>query len=252
MPDSKYLRAVVTTRRELTPELWIVRIQPEEPLNFEAGQYVTIGLPGAERMVERPYSVVSAPHEPELEFFLELVPEGQLTPQLYDVPVGGEVHLRRAAKGRLLFDEASGRPNHLMVATVTGVAPYISMVRRFVSDARQNLPVRYRIAVLEAASTSSELGYDDELAEYAAGHDWFRYIPTVSRIWLDAAWTGERGRAEDIIRKYIDAMQWTGADTTAYLCGNPVMVDNVRGVLIRAGFSKESIKEELFWVQGHS
>ena len=86
-------------------------------------------------MVERPYSVASSPDEPELEFFLELVPGGELTPQLYQVPVGGEVYLRRMAKGRFLYDSKGNHPNHFMVATVTGVAPYVSMVREFVARA---------------------------------------------------------------------------------------------------------------------
>ena len=246
--DSKHVKAVVAKRREINSELWVVRIQPEEKIVFQSGQYVTIGLPASPKMIERPYSVVSAPREEELEFFLELVPHGELTPQLYNVPEGGEVYLRRAAKGRFLLDTASGHPNHFLVATVTGVAPYVSMIRDLLTREAAGQAIVYRLCVLQAASLSGEFGYFDELSALSKAHPWLTYIPTISRAWLDPSWKGEIGRAEDVTRKHLDARGFTAADTTAYVCGNPDMIENVKGVLKRAGFAKESIKEEVYWV----
>lgn len=251
MTDQKHITATVVSRRDISAELWIVRLRPSEPIPFLPGQYVTIGLPGGDRLIERPYSVASSPREPELEFFLELVPGGHLTPHLYDVPVGGEVLIRRAAKGRFLFDSASGRPFHFMVSTVTGVAPFLSMVRDMAAQQAAGDPVPYRIALLEAAGVSRELGYCEELSEHARRFEWFRYIPTISRVWLDPAWRGELGRAEDIVRKYLDALSFTPAETTAYACGNPNMIENVKGVLQRAGFGKDSVKQEVYWLAEH-
>jgi ferredoxin--NADP+ reductase len=245
--ETKYVRGIVTARREITSDLWIVRVAPAEKILFAPGQYATMGLQVGPKMIERPYSLASSPHEPELEFFLELVPGGKLTPHLHEVPVGGEVFLRRSAKGSFFYDERSGHINHFMVATVTGVAPYMSMMRRFLAVAGEGKPVAGQVTVIFAASVSEELAYHDELSRYAAEHAWFHYIPTVSRIWLDPAWNGERGRAEDIARKYLDQFGFTAADTTAYVCGNPTMGSNVRGVLQRNGFAKEAIKEEQYW-----
>jgi ferredoxin--NADP+ reductase len=135
-----------------------------------------------------------------------------------------------------------------MVATVTGVVPYVSMVRDLAWRLGQGRPVAQRLLVLEGASFSNELGYDLELIATSKERSWLQYMPTVSRAWLDSAWTGERGRAEDVVRKYLDLCAWTASDTTAYLCGNPIMVENVRGILARAGFPSGSIREELFWV----
>ncbi|MFB3776710.1 MAG: FAD-binding oxidoreductase [Bryobacteraceae bacterium] len=248
MNDSKYMIGRITERREVTNDLWIVRLRPAEPIAFRPGQYVTVGLPGIPRMVERAYSVASSPDEPELEFFLELVPGGELTPQLYHVPVGGEVFLRRSAKGRFNYDDKSGHPNHLMVATVTGVAPFVSIVRSIAARVARGEPMTDRVVLLQAASLRQELGYFEELTAMAERHAWLRYVPSLSRIWLSSEWTGERGRAEDIVRKYLDQSGFAAGDTTAYVCGNPDMVENVKGVLRRAGFPKESIKEEAYWV----
>ena len=163
-----------------------------------------IALPDGERMIERPYSVASSPRERELEFFVELVHEGKLTPQLYDVPVGGAVLLRRAAKGRFLFDFESGHAKHFMVATETGVAPFLSMLREFVAKQAEGR-VRYKIALLQAASTVVGFGYFGELTAYAQTNPWFQYIPTISRPWCEPGWSGEVGRADDILRKHLDA-----------------------------------------------
>jgi ferredoxin--NADP+ reductase len=244
MSPATYLRGKIVERRDLTPTLWAIRVLPEEKLAFVPGQYVALGVPQGGKIIERPYSFVNAPHQDELEFFLELVPGGRLTPLLYRLGVCEEVFLRRTAKGRFAFDE-TGRPaHHLMIATVTGVAPFLSMLRDM---ARKAAPPPASILLLQGASLSVELGYSGELATFAREHEWFHYVPSLSREWLSPNWDGERGRVDDIVRKYADALGFTAAHTTAYLCGNPQMIQNVRGILRRGGFAGESIREEMYW-----
>ncbi len=239
------MRALVTARRDITEELWIVRVRPEQPFHFKAGQYVAVGLPENGRVVERPYSIASAPGDAELEFFLELVRKGELTPHLYNVPVGSEVQLRQEAKGLFAFDRVSGRRNHFLAATVTGVAPFMSMIRDLVRAGVSD----HRVALLHAASFSVELAYCDELSGYARAHAWFTYIPTVSRPWLDPGWSGEVGRAEDIARKHLDSLGFTPDNATTYLCGNPHMIANLKEILVRARFPRQGIRQELYWVE---
>jgi ferredoxin/flavodoxin---NADP+ reductase len=234
---ARYIEGEITARRDLTPDLWTFRVRPAEPLRFTAGQYVAVAVPAGGRMIERPYSICSAPHEPELEFFVELVPNGALTPRLYDLPVGAKVYLRRAAKGRFVFDTESA--NHLMIASVTGIAPYVSMVR--------SGQARGRVLILHAASSPVELGYSEELAQASS----LEYVRTVSRPWLFPDWRGERGRAEDILRKYADTRGFLPGATTVYACGNPQMIRNVQGVIERAGFPRTAFREEMFWPPGH-
>jgi ferredoxin--NADP+ reductase len=243
----KHVRGIVSARREVTHDLWIVRLHTEEAVPFTAGQYLTVGLIEEGKLVERPYSAASAPEEGELEFFIELVPGGKLTPHLYDVPVGGEVYVRRAAKGRFLLEETAGRSNHFMTATVTGVAPFAAMVRHLAAREADAGPPALRIAILHGASTPAELGYREELAARADGRSWLDYIPTVSRPWLAPEWRGERGRVEDVARKHMEALGFEAHTTVAYLCGNPHMVRQMRGVLERAGFERQAIREENYW-----
>jgi ferredoxin--NADP+ reductase len=245
----KHMEAEIVDRRDLAPDLWIVRLRLAEPLPFKPGQYVTLGVPDGAKLIERPYSVVSSPVEPEMEIFFELVPHGALTPRLYELGKGDRMFVRRVAKGVFTFDHASGRKRHFMLATVTGVAPFISAVRTFWAAQKQGgSPPGHELFVLEGASRSWELGYELEMAAIAAEVDWLHFVPTISRPWEDAAWNGERGRVEDLARLYLDRFGCSPLETSGYLCGHPGMIEIARGILLRAGFPAEAVTEEKFWV----
>jgi ferredoxin--NADP+ reductase len=247
--DDKFYRARVTHREELSSDLWKIRIDPGGDFNFVAGQYATLGVRTPEKLVERAYSIASSPYEQELEIFIELVPEGELTPQLHKVPVGGELSLRKIAKGRFTLDLKSGHKNHLLLCTVTGIAPFISYIRTLLKDWKDNrFPAELQLYIINGASRSWEFGYRDELEGIAGQVPWLTYLPTISRPWEDAQWRGETGRVEDVIRKYADQWGLTGADTTGYLCGHPEMIEHGMGILKRRGFAKEFLKEEVYWV----
>ena len=244
MVAAKHLRAQIVSRQDYAPDLWSIRIAPEQPLPFKPGQYATLGVPKDGKIIERPYSIVSSPAEPEVEFFFELVPEGALTPLLHPLGTGAELLVRPACKGLFTLDRKSGRTRHLMVATVTGVAPFVSMVRTMVRQPEEG----HQLFVLEGASRSWEFAYAHELEETARNHPWLKFFPTVSRVWEDPEWRGERGRVDDVLRKYTDLLGLTPENTSAYLCGHPTMIENARGMLRRAGFPKESVKEEIYFV----
>jgi ferredoxin/flavodoxin---NADP+ reductase len=249
--SDKYMKAQITRREDYSPTLWSVWLKTPEPLIFKSGQYVAFGVDQEEKVLERAFSIASSPHEPELEFFIERVPEGALSPKLYELQVGDQVYMRKKAKGIFNVDVKSGHTQHFLISTVTGVAPYISMVRTLVKDLREGRLVQpFRLVILQGVSKSDEFGYDRELQAVAKEHSWLTYIPTISRPWEDPAWTGERGRVDDLVRKYADNLALTPQTTTAYLCGNPGMIVNARDILRRRGFEHASIKEETYWAPG--
>jgi len=247
--EDKFYRAHITNREEFSSDLWKIRIDPGGNFQFVAGQYATLGVRTSEKLTERAYSIVSSPYEKELEIFIELVPQGELTPQLYKVHVGGEVTLRKIAKGRFTLDLKSGHKKHLLLCTVTGVAPFVSYARTLHKDWKENrFPADIHLYMINGASRSWEFGYRGELERIAAEVPWLTYLPTISRPWEDPQWHSETGRVEDIIRKYSDQWGLTGADTTGYLCGHPEMIEHGMGILKRRGFAKEHLKEEVYWI----
>lgn len=231
-------RAVVTTRIDFTDHLAIFRLRPTDPIKFRPGQCATLALEEGSRLIQRPYSIASDPEDPELEFFIELVEGGQLTPRLWELGVGDSVWIRNRAVGIFKLDEEY-RLHHFL-ATVTGVAPFLSMLRRERKERRG-----HRFTLIHGASTSAEFGTYLQELEGLASEGWLTYVPTVSRPIQDPTWKGEVGRVEDILRKYLDV--W-GYDAACYLCGHPEMVRNAKAVLQRRGLAKEQIKEESYFV----
>jgi len=246
----KHYEATILERRELSEDLWLVKVDPGGPFQFKAGQYATLGVDREGKRVERAYSIVSSPYEEGLEFFLELVPRGELTPHLYKLYPGDKLFCRKIAKGRFTLDLKSGRMNHLLVATVTGLAPFVSYARTIYRDWKSGnspMPGNHKLYCLQGGSRSWEFGYRDEMEKYAAEAPWLKYVTTVSRPWEDPEWHGETGRVDDLIRKYTDLWGLKPDDTTAYLCGHPNMVENGRGIMQRAGWKKDQMFEEVYF-----
>ncbi len=249
--DDKFFHARVTERKDFASDLWMIRVRANGEFKFAPGQYATLGVQRPEKRSERPYSIASSPYENEIEFFFELVPQGELTPHLYKLQVGDEMLMRKVPKGRFTLDTKGERTNHLLVSTVTGVAPFVSYVRTLYQDWKEGkFSGEHKLFLLNGASRSWEIGYLDELRKFAAEVPWLTYIPTVSRPWDDPKWTGEIGRVDDLIRKYSDMWGLNGANSVGYLCGHPEMIERSKGILQRIGFVKEFLKEEIYWIPG--
>jgi ferredoxin/flavodoxin---NADP+ reductase len=247
----KFYRARISSRSDLTKDLWVIRLEPGGEYQFVPGQFATLGVESAGKLVQRPYSIVSAPFERQIEFSIELVPGGGITPLLYQLQAGDTILMRKQPKGLFTIDKESGLVNHLLLCTVTGIAPFVSMIRTFVRE-WQNSPARpEHLYLIAGASRSWEFGYREEMEGIARTVPWLTFIPTVSRPWEDPGWNGETGRVEDIVRKYADLWGLSGKSTTGYLCGHPQMVENGKGILQRHGWAKESLKEEVYWIPGN-
>jgi ferredoxin/flavodoxin---NADP+ reductase len=248
--DDKFFHARITTRADFAPDLWMFRIQAGGEFRFVPGQYATLGVEREGKRIERPYSIASSPSEDEVEFFCELVPEGALTPHLHALQPGDELLMRKIPKGRFSLEMQNGRRNHLLISTVTGVAPFVSYVRALYKDWKEGrFDGSHKLYLLNGASRPWEFGYKDELSRFAQEVPWFTYVPTVSRPWDHEDWPGEIGRADDILRKYADHWELDATNTHAYLCGHPDMIANSKAILKRRGFlDKTAIKEEIYWV----
>lgn len=243
MTQANHYTADLIERIDVSANLAVFRFRPVEQLSFAAGQYATIGVAIDGGVIERPYSIVSSPYEPFLEFFVELVPGGDLTPKLWELKLGSSILIRRRIVGHFSLETRLNR--HLMLATVTGVAPFVSMLRT--QQIERGAESRERFLLIHSASRSVDLGpYLGEL-EGLSRSGWLRYLPTISRPWEEPDWKGEMGRLEDVVRKHADRLGFDCTNTVAYACGHPGMVENVKGLLARACFPKEKIREEEYF-----
>ena len=247
--------AILIQRIELAPGLGIFRIAPDGWAlpDFAPGQFAVVGLPAAsprvalsdreeeagdpDRMIRRAYSIASSSLAREyVEIFVNLVRSGELTPRLFALPPGGRLFLGKKFTGMFTLRQVPADANLVMIATGTGLAPYVSMLRSELDCGGPR-----RVAVLHGARHSWDLGYSAELYTMQRLCPSFTYLPAVSRPEAELApWGGATGRVQDLWRSGALERAWgfrpSPADTHVFLCGHPGMVDGMTGILTEQGF----------------
>ncbi len=220
-----------------------------EPVKFEAGQYMTIGVFADGKLVQRPYSVASPPEvagSDGYEFYVRLVPILRFTTLLWRLPVGHSMRMI-GPKGKFLL-EPDDRRTHLFVSTGTGIAPFISMIRQSQLDGAPRKTV-----VLHGCSYVEELGYREELETWQREGGYpLHYVPSISRPNdpRNAGWAGRTGRVEAAVGSVCRELGLRPDRTVVYICGNPEMILNVEADLMGRGFPEFHVKKELYWPKG--
>jgi ferredoxin--NADP+ reductase len=239
--------ATLVERIDLAPTLAIFRIRPDDlPVDgapwFVPGQYVTLG----EGDVQRAYSISSDPGDRRwLEFYIRYarVPETDtpFTHVLWPLPVGSRLHVGTKIVGRFTLERTVGVADtrlKLFVAAGTGIAPFMSMVRK--AKREGSAEALSRIVLLHGVSHPHELAYRAELDEARAAG--LRYVPTVSRPKEHPEWTGLTGRVESLFDGLaLDSPLGPDA-AVVYVCGfQGTIAESVRR-LLSLGFVPEDRK----------
>jgi ferredoxin--NADP+ reductase len=115
--------------RHWTDRLFSFRTTRNPSFRFENGQFTMVGMEVEGRPLLRAYSIVSPNYDDGLEFFSIKVPDGPLTSRLKDIKVGDRVLVGSKPTGTLVQDSLLPGRNLFMLATGTGLAPFLSIVR---------------------------------------------------------------------------------------------------------------------------
>lgn len=259
------LNATVLGIEHKNPSLFVLRVRTDLPKPaHEAGQFVNLGLPplrpdaaGQGGLVKRPYSIASAPSELDLEFYVRLVDGGALTPALAALHAGDRLWVDERCLGKFTLSHLPPLPppserDLVLVATGTGLAPYVAMLREFGERrARGSADALWRrCVVVEGVRLAEDLGYAAELSAWQQRFDWFRYLPLCSR----EAPPAEAGSVPWLVGRVGGALAperfraLCGFDLDprtcqVMLCGNPAMIDEVEADLLGRGFTRHRKKE---------
>ncbi|HYM84940.1 MAG TPA: FAD-binding oxidoreductase [Candidatus Dormibacteraeota bacterium] len=249
-PEAEQYNARLVRRIDQGPDLGYFWVRFDgEPVRFEPGQYMTIGVFADGKLWQRPYSVASAPREAGdagYEFYVRLVPILRFTTLLWRIDEGHPMRMI-GPKGKFMLEPDDER-THLFVSTGTGIAPFISMLKETHLDGRPR-----RTVVLHGCSYVEELGYRDMLEGWERDGTYpLTYVPTISRPRdaRNASWSGRTGRAEAVVLEVCRDLDLRPESTVVYICGNPEMIVNVEALLMDAGFPEFHVKKELYWPKG--
>jgi ferredoxin--NADP+ reductase len=238
----------------------ILRVRPDSAdYAFTPGQFAVLGLlaqaprvpeadseevvPDPQKMIRRAYSISSASVERAyLEFYLALVTSGELTPRLFALPHGSRLFLGPKASGFFTLDRVAPGKAVILVATGTGLAPYVSMLRTLLISETTR-----RFVVLHGARCSWDLGYRAELESLARLRPNFTYIPTITRPEQDPHFRGQTGRIQKLIAdglvEELSRVRLDPAEADVFLCGNPDMIEQVKSLLLARGFTADHGKQ---------
>jgi len=207
---------------------------------YQAGQFTKIGLEINGEIIGRPYSLVNPSYSQPLEFYYIEVPGGPLTPHLAKLKVGDSILVAPRANGFMILDEVPPARHLWLMATGTGVGPFLSIL------GTEKLWQRFeRVVLVYAVRTVSELSYQERIVQVLAKHPGqFVFIPFISREASEFALAGRiplaigDGRLEERA-----GIQFSAADSQVMLCGNPQMVEDTTNMLIERGLKKHRRKD---------
>lgn len=201
-------------------------------LDFVPGQFVSFSDIVDGKEITRAYSIASAPSETnQFELCLNRVDDGAFSPHLFDLAPGDSVEMRQPLG---LFVLRQPPRDTVMVATGTGIAPFRSMLRAYLSE---NSPA---FTLLFGVRHESHLLYRGEFDEMARRFANFRFLPTLTR--PGPHWNGRVGR----VQAHLAEATGDRRDIDVFLCGLKPMVDDVRLILKNMGFDRKQIRYEKY------
>ena len=251
--------------------LGVFKLKPDTTARwwYQAGQYTTLGLDTPTGFVPRAYSIAGSPlDEGVIEFYIALVEGGALTPTIFAQEPGATFRYL-SPKGKFTLASAQ-KQTLVMVATGTGLAPFVAQIRTLWKQHLAGVPSTYRIILFHGSAYSDEFGYAAELEGYAAartqGFD-FTYLKTSSRPEASRGWTPSiaKGRVNEVVRHVLGQPLPTGRSVemptgidaaairelieptkTAFLaCGNPGMIEDLKEPIAHLGVNTYLVEE--FW-----
>lgn len=224
----KWATAEITEKRVWSEGLFTIRVATTDVEPFLPGQFLQLGLvvpsaDGEERLINRPYSVAS-PHGEVLDFFIVMVDGGELTPHLWALDAGDRLQVSQKATGSFTLAKTPAASNIWLVATGTGLAPYIAMLRD------GEIWGNYESVILvHGVRHATDLAYTEELKSLEmAKPGRFKLIQTMTRDRQEGVLTGripvlfESGELEQVAQQ-----ECHHRSSVLMLCGNPAMLDSM-------------------------
>jgi len=229
-------KAEVIAIEDLTPTIKEVRLSIDRPMQFQAGQYINLELPGVEG--SRAFSIANPPSiDKEIHLQVRLVPEGAATGYIHnDLQVGESVNL--SGPYGQFFVRKSDEKDVIFIAGGSGLSSPESMIMDMLDsgDTRQ-------IYLFQGARNVSELYHNDKFEELAAKHGSFTYVPALNEPDPGDGWQGFTGFVHEAA---IKTFEGRFAEHKAYLCGPPLMIDAAISALMQGRLFEKDIHMEKF------
>jgi ferredoxin--NADP+ reductase len=238
---AQILREQVTAVHHWTDRLFSFKTTRNSGFRFKNGYFTMIGLESEGKPLMRAYSLASANYEDELEFFSIKVPDGPLTSKLQAIQLGDTLLVNSKATGTLIQDNLLPGKHLYLIATGTGLAPFLSIIRD------PEIYEQYdKVILTHGCRYTEELAYRELITEHLPQHEYLGeavrekliYYPTVTREKFE-----NNGRLTDLLRigklTADIGLPTINPETDRFMiCGSPSMLKDICAMLDSVGFSE--------------
>lgn len=241
--SSNILEKTVLDVHHWTDSLFTLKLSRDPGFRFESGQFAMIGLMVDGRPLMRAYSMASAAYEDYLEFLSIKVPDGPLTSRLQNVKPGDTILVNKKTTGTLVLDNLLPGKRLYMLATGTGLAPFLSIIKDPAVYERFD-----QVVLVHGVRHVSDLVYQEFIQHHLPQNEFLGeearhklvYYPTVTREPF-----ANQGRITDLVKsgKLFDDLGVPALDRAVdrvMICGNPHMMNELADYLDGIGFDQGS------------
>ncbi len=236
---AKWLDGVVIENVRQNERLTSLKI--DAPLHtFQPGQFVRVGLDIEGEVVARPYSLVSLPGKFPIEIYFNIVPDGPLSPSLFALEKGDSVLVAPNPAGFLTLDEVPECRHLWMIATGTGVGPFLSILSDDAVWQRFE-----RVVLCYSVRTADELAYGALIESVRNAYPTqFRFLAHVTRESIDD--TIHQRVSTSLKDGTLESRAETGLsadDSHVMMCGSTDMIKDVSELLEARGMRRHRRRE---------
>lgn len=230
--EVKKYSATLREKKQLAGETYEFRFEKPEGFYFLAGQFVQFCIPQGEKIILRSYSISSTPSDADLEFCVKFLEGGIASNYLKKMNLGETLEFQGP---RGLFVHKEPAQNISLIATGTGIAPVMGVIR----DELENKKTETEVRLLFGVRSEEDVFWLDRFEELKNTYPNFVYNVSLSQPKIDGSWAGLRGRVTEHILHHLVSHQF-------YLCGSAPMVKDVRAILLENGVDMKAIHFEIF------
>ena len=231
MPN--FLTAQVVDNQLLSDKYRQLVLQPSQPFAFVPGQYISLRV-APDRLNN--YSIASLPEEQNIRLLVDTTPAGTGSRYIASLQAGEQVEFL-GPLGNFVIHPEDNSQRVLFVATGSGIAPFRPMVTAYLEQVTPEV----KVELYWGLRFINHLFWQEYWQALSDNYANFDYQIVLSRPEED--WQGLTGRVTDWLKTDWQVL----LPTSAYLCGNQLMIRQVEQILLDKGVAGDKIYFEEFW-----